>query len=102
MTIRDHLEFYGALKGLLKGDDLVNDVDNLLWTMKLWKRQHTLAGHLSGGLQRRLCVAIAFVGGNRTIILDEPTNGVDPMARRYIWELIVKNKTGKFFGNIIN
>lgn len=50
---------------------------------------------LSGGMQRKLSVAIAFVGGSRTVILDEPTAGVDPYARRAIWDLLVKYKEGE-------
>lgn len=43
-------------------------------------------------MQRKLSVAIAFVGGSRTVILDEPTAGVDPYSRRAIWELLLKYK----------
>ena len=50
---------------------------------------------LSGGMKRKLSVAMAFIGGSRTIILDEPTAGVDPYARRAIWDLLVKYKEGK-------
>jgi ATP-binding cassette subfamily A (ABC1) protein 2 len=49
---------------------------------------------LSGGMQRKLSIAIAFVGGSRTVILDEPTAGVDPYSRRAIWKLLNKYKTG--------
>ena len=38
---------------------------------------------------------VAFVGGSRTVILDEPTAGVDPYARRAIWDLIIKYKEGR-------
>lgn len=48
-----------------------------------------------GGMQRKLSVAIAFVGGSKIVILDEPTAGVDPYARRGIWELLLKYKQGK-------
>lgn len=47
-----------------------------------------------GGMQRKLSVAIAFVGGSKVVILDEPTAGVDPYARRGIWELLLKYKQG--------
>ena len=50
---------------------------------------------LSGGMKRKLSVAIAFVAGSRTVILDEPTAGVDPYARRQIWDLLMKYKPGK-------
>ena len=48
----------------------------------------------TGGMKRKLSVAIAFVGGSRTVILDEPTAGVDPYARRSIWELLLKLRKG--------
>ena len=46
-------------------------------------------------MKRKLSVAVAFVGGSRTVILDEPTAGVDPYARRAIWELLLKFRKGK-------
>lgn len=46
-------------------------------------------------MQRKLSIGIAFVGGSQTVILDEPTAGVDPYARRSIWELLLKYKSGK-------
>lgn len=48
----------------------------------------------SGGMQRKLSVALAFVGGAKVVILDEPTSGVDPYARRSIWDLMLKYRTG--------
>lgn len=51
-----------------------------------------------GGMQRKLSVAIAFVGGSRVVILDEPTAGVDPASRRNIWELLLKYREGKSWG----
>ena len=50
--------------------------------------------NFSGGMKRKLCVALAFVGGSTTVILDEPTAGVDPYSRRAIWEMLLKFKTG--------
>ena len=48
----------------------------------------------SGGMQRKLSIGIAFTAGSRVVILDEPTAGVDPYARRSIWDLLLKYKTG--------
>ena len=56
---------------------------------------HVKASKLSGGQQRRLSVAIAFIGGSNVIVLDEPTSGIDPAARRAIWEFIVKYRSGE-------
>lgn len=46
-------------------------------------------------MQRKLSVALAFVGGSKVVILDEPTAGVDPYARRGIWDLLLKYRQGK-------
>lgn len=50
-----------------------------------------------GGMKRKLSVAIAFCGNAKTVILDEPTAGVDPYARRSIWELLIKLKKSNWF-----
>lgn len=67
----------------------------LLSSMGLWIFQHERVSSLSGGVRRRVAVSIAFVAGSRTVILDEPTSGVDPCARRSIWEVIFKHRTGR-------
>ena len=59
------------------------------------KKRHFKVDCLSGGMQRKLSVAIAFVGGSHMVILDEPTAGVDPYARRAIWDLLIKYKHGE-------
>lgn len=46
-------------------------------------------------MQRKLSVALAFVGGSKVVILDEPTAGVDPYARRGIWDLLLKYRQGE-------
>ena len=64
LTIREHLMFFAELKGLLTDEAAIQrDVDEILQNMGLWSLQHQRAKHLSGGLKRRLCVALAFVGG---------------------------------------
>ena len=95
LTVREHLRFFSDLKSLLPSDQIEEDVDTMLHSTNLWHLQHELARNLSGGLQRRLCVALAFVGGSKLIILDEPTSSVDPVARRSIWDLIVGQKQSR-------
>eukprot|EP00061_Rhincodon_typus_P010132 g34184.t1 len=63
--------------------------------LELSNKRHSLVQTLSGGMKRKLSVAIAFVGGSKAVILDEPTAGVDPYARRAIWDLILKYKQGR-------
>ncbi|KAI1293753.1 Glucosylceramide transporter ABCA12 [Halotydeus destructor] len=95
LTVREHLLFFSELKGLLASNILEADVDETLHNTGLWTIQHEQAKNLSGGLQRRLCVAMAFVGGSKLIILDEPTASVDPVARRSIWDMIVQQKQSR-------
>ncbi len=66
----------------------------ILEDLDLPSKRDSVVESLSGGMKRRLSVAMAFVGGSRTVILDEPTAGVDPYARRAIWDLLVKYKEG--------
>ena len=54
-----------------------------------------LVGDLSDGQRRRVAVSLAFIGGSRVIILDEPTTGIDPSAKRSIWDLILQHRQGK-------
>ena len=58
-------------------------------------KRHCAVETLSGGMKRKLSVAMAFAAGSRTVILDEPTAGVDPYARRAIWDLLIKYKRGE-------
>jgi ABC-type multidrug transport system ATPase subunit len=54
-----------------------------------------IAKNLSGGMKRKLSLAMALVGGSRLIILDEPTSGLDVESRRQVWELIRRIKRGR-------
>ncbi|KHJ94349.1 hypothetical protein OESDEN_05721 [Oesophagostomum dentatum] len=50
------------------------------------------AGKLSGGEKRKLCVAMAFIGGSELVMLDEPTAGMDPQARIHVKRMIEEKK----------
>merc|ERR1719273_992802 len=58
-------------------------------------KRHEQSQNLSGGMQRKLSIACAFVGGSKVVVLDEPTAGVDPYSRRAIWDLLIKYKAGR-------
>lgn len=53
-------------------------------------------------MQRKLSVAIAFVGGSKVVVLDEPTAGVDPYSRRGIWDLLLKYRKGAGQGVLLD
>ena len=67
----------------------VQDIlDSALKHMELQEKSDTLSSHLSGGMQRRLCTAIALIGEPDVILLDEPSAGLDPVSRRNLWDVI--------------
>ncbi|XP_078132550.1 phospholipid-transporting ATPase ABCA1 isoform X3 [Sander vitreus] len=94
LTVEEHIYFYARLKGC-SHDEVKHEMDQMIKDVGLPHKRKDLAKNLSGGMQRKLSVAIAFVGGSKIVILDEPTAGVDPYARRGIWELLLKYKQGR-------
>ncbi|XP_027628464.1 ATP-binding cassette sub-family A member 1 isoform X1 [Tupaia chinensis] len=95
LTVEEHIWFYARLKGLsekhVKAEMEQMALDVGLPPSKLKSK----TSQLSGGMQRKLSVALAFVGGSKVVILDEPTAGVDPYSRRGIWELLLKYRQGR-------
>jgi ABC-2 type transport system ATP-binding protein len=85
LTIRENLEFVARLYDL---DDLACTVDNTLHALDLHQRQTQLAGDLSGGWKQRMALAAITMHKPRLLLLDEPTAGVDPQARREFWDEI--------------
>ncbi|MDG2002897.1 MAG: ABC transporter ATP-binding protein [Novosphingobium sp.] len=85
LTIRENLEFVARLYQL---GDLAGTVDTTLDELGLASRQHQLAGNLSGGWKQRLALAAVTMHEPELLLLDEPTAGVDPQARRDFWDEI--------------
>ncbi|KAI8512473.1 ATP-binding cassette sub- A member 2 [Branchiostoma belcheri] len=94
LTVEEHVWFYARLKGM-QSADIEKDLQQLIGDVSLQHKRKDPVSSLSGGMKRKLSVAIAFVGGSRTVILDEPTAGVDPYARRAIWDFLVNYKRGR-------
>ncbi|XP_023665182.2 phospholipid-transporting ATPase ABCA1-like [Paramormyrops kingsleyae] len=94
LTVEEHIYFYARLKGR-SASEVAAEMEQMIKDVGLPHKRKDLAKNLSGGMQRKLSVAIAFVGGSNIVILDEPTAGVDPYARRGIWELLLKYKSGR-------
>ncbi|KAF1768985.1 hypothetical protein GCK72_000798 [Caenorhabditis remanei] len=94
LTVAEQLRLFAALKGV-PDNDLDSQVEEILASVSLTEKANKLASTLSGGMKRRLCIGIAFIGGSRFVILDEPTAGVDVTARKDIWKLLQRNKEGR-------
>ena len=85
LTIRENLEFTARVFDL---DRMKGRVDEALERLGLASRADQLAGKLSGGWKQRLALACAVLHEPRILLLDEPTAGVDPQARREFWDQI--------------
>uniref|UniRef100_A0A8C1B8P0 P-type phospholipid transporter n=1 Tax=Cyprinus carpio carpio TaxID=630221 RepID=A0A8C1B8P0_CYPCA len=94
MTVAEHILFYSLLKGRPLPEAQL-EVENMLEDLGLPHKRNEEAQNLSGGMQRKLSVAMAFVGGAKVVFLDEPTSGVDPYSRRSIWDLLLKYRAGR-------
>jgi ABC-2 type transport system ATP-binding protein len=85
LTIRENLDFIARMYGM---DDRRTAVTETIDHLGLASRQHQLAGSLSGGWKQRLALASCMMHRPKLLLLDEPTAGVDPKARRDFWEEI--------------
>uniref|UniRef100_A0A7N8X229 P-type phospholipid transporter n=1 Tax=Mastacembelus armatus TaxID=205130 RepID=A0A7N8X229_9TELE len=94
LTVEEHIWFYACLKGLPE-EKVKAEMEQIVNDVGLPHKRKSRTSTLSGGMQRKLSVALAFVGGSKVVILDEPTAGVDPYARRGIWDLLLKYRQGR-------
>jgi ABC-2 type transport system ATP-binding protein len=88
LTVRENIDYFAHMYPRHV------DVEDLIETFGLMEKQNTLFKHLSGGQKQRVGIAIALVNDPEIIFLDEPTTGLDPRARRDVWETIKKLKAG--------
>jgi len=95
LTAMEHLYLYSGIKGgincLALDDILVSRLD----AVQLSSVKDSLVKTYSGGMKRRLSMIIATIGDPNVILLDEPTTGMDPVNRRYVWKFIEQFKKGR-------
>lgn len=94
LTTEEHLLFYARLKGV-KWRSERGHVERTLRQVNLYDARNKKSKALSGGMRRRLSVAMATVGNPDILILDEPTTGLDPASRRQVWEVLENIKDGR-------
>ena len=100
LTVREQLELFYDLKSL-PGELRDELVSQKIKEMNLEEYEDKLSGTLSGGNKRKLSVAMAMIGNPNIIFLDEPSTGMDPKARRFMWKIISRIASEKKQSTII-
>lgn len=85
LTGKENLIIMGKLRHLLNPEETA---DNLLEYFKLTKVSNRIVSTYSGGMKRKLDIAMSLVGNPKVIFLDEPTTGLDPQSRHSMWNII--------------
>ena len=85
LTALENLQFFGAVYGL-KGKELQKSIDEVMNLVNLKEDLKKPVAIFSGGMKRRLALAIAILHKPKLLVLDEPTVGIDPVLRQGIWQ----------------
>lgn len=95
LTIAQNIEYFGAIYKVKK-DEIKTRMEKILEKMELLERKDSLASELSGGMRKRLNIAVSIIHNPKIIFFDEPTVGLDPSIRKGVWSAIENlNKEGK-------
>ena len=90
LTVKEHLSVFGSMKGL-HGQELDENLDYFIKVMSLTDHVNKKSNILSGGNKRKLCVSNALIGSPSLQFFDEPSTGLDPIARRFLWTALTQN-----------
>ncbi|XP_045142225.1 ATP-binding cassette sub-family A member 13 [Echinops telfairi] len=96
LTVLEHLLLFASIKApQWTKKELHQQVNKTLQAVELTQHRYKQTRTLSGGMKRKLSIGIAFIGMSQTVILDEPTSGVDPCSRRSIWDILFRYREGR-------
>lgn len=93
LTVDENLMFFGGVYGL-KGEELENRMEEVKKQFGLLGQETKPSGDLPGGFKQRLSMAVALLHEPKILFLDEPTSGIDPLARRTFWRQITSLAAG--------
>ncbi|XP_010623196.1 ATP-binding cassette sub-family A member 13 [Fukomys damarensis] len=96
LTVWEHLQLFASIKvPQWTRKERQQQVNKTLEDTGLIQHQHKQTRALSGGTRRKLSIAVAFLGQSKTVVLDEPSSGVDPCSRRSLWDILLKYREGR-------
>jgi ATP-binding cassette, subfamily A (ABC1), member 3 len=98
--VREHLELFSGIR-CIPYEMRQRVINYKLHELDLERFQNVLSVDLSGGNKRKLQVAMAMLGNPKVIFLDEPSTGMDPVARRFMWDVISRVATQKKQSSIV-
>ncbi|XP_049818553.1 phospholipid-transporting ATPase ABCA3 isoform X2 [Aethina tumida] len=93
-TVEEHLIFFAMLKGM-SYQSSKSQASVLMKKLNIDDKRNEMTRKLSGGMKRKLCLAMAIIGNPKVLILDEPTSGMDPESRREIWNMLKEDRESK-------
>ncbi|GJD05687.1 ABC transporter A family member 8 [Galdieria sulphuraria] len=94
LTGKEHLYFYCRLRGII-GKECEKEVESSLASVQLESAANRVVKKYSGGMRRRLSVAVSLIGFPSVVLLDEPSTGLDPDSKHKLWQCIQQRKEGK-------
>lgn len=94
LTVREHIVFFSLMKGS-DINEVEHEVLDYVSRLGLQLKIHEESRTLSGGMKRKLSLAVALCGDSPIVFCDEPTSGIDPASRRMIWDLLREEKNNR-------
>ena len=92
MSVLEHLEFYAGVRGVI---DVKRNAEQIVRAVGLERFKDRMASKLSGGNMRKLSLGIALIGNPELVLLDEPSSGMDPVAKRTMWKTLADFVPGR-------
>ncbi|KAI2474180.1 ATP binding cassette (ABC) transporter subfamily A member, partial [Diabrotica virgifera virgifera] len=93
ITVKEHLELYSHIRGIPK-NEIKRTVDLYLTGLQIHEHKDKQAEKCSGGTRRKLSYAMAMIGNPKIVLLDEPSTGMDPQSKRFLWDTVLASFRG--------
>ncbi|CAG9334832.1 unnamed protein product [Blepharisma stoltei] len=95
LTPEEHLYLFAIFKGMQDKEEIYKKIKEKLSEVDLTDKKDKRTKFLSGGMKRKLSLAMALIGDSPIVLLDEPTSGMDLTARRQMWDMLKNNKNNR-------